>query len=101
MSKSIPTMADFEARLDELQALPEDWDSYGAIALLPSHREEAVRFIKSRFPQWVGLTGLPDEVVPEVDGGVQLEWYDADRKLIAEFNSDPDGILFQTGIKCQ
>jgi hypothetical protein len=53
-----------------LQKLPENWDSYGGVALQARHRDAALRFL--------GLVMSDDipmpDIVPLADGGVQLEW---------------------------
>lgn len=57
-------------RLYQLQQLPDDWDSYGGVALQTRHRDAALRFL--------GLVMSDDiaapDIVPLADGGVQLEW---------------------------
>lgn len=56
-----------------LQRLPDDWDSYGGVALQVSHRDAALRFLGLAMADGVPL---PD-IVPLADGGVQLEWRSA------------------------
>jgi hypothetical protein len=53
-----------------LQGLPDNWDSYGGIALQTRHRDAALRFLGLVMSDDISL---PD-IVPLADGGVQLEW---------------------------
>ena len=57
-------------RVLQLEALPQDWDSYGGLPLQRKHRDAALRFL--------GLVMTDDlerpDIVPLADGGIQLEW---------------------------
>jgi len=53
-----------------LQKLPDNWDSYGGVALQARHRDAALRFLGLVMSDDISM---PD-IVPLADGGVQLEW---------------------------
>lgn len=53
-----------------LQKLPDNWDSYGGVALQARHRDAALRFLGLVMSDEIPM---PD-IVPLADGGVQLEW---------------------------
>jgi hypothetical protein len=60
-------------KLADLEALEQDWDSYGA--LRPSAPSLTIaRSIMLRMVKRFGERGIPGEVMPIADGGVQLEW---------------------------
>lgn len=73
----------FEARLTELQALPRGWHPYNcdsepiAAAVVDDARDLAE------------TVGLPENVVPLDDGGLQLEWSGPGGLL--EVETHPDG----------
>jgi hypothetical protein len=57
-------------RLFFLQKLPDNWDSYGGVAVQARHRDAALRFLGLVMSDDISM---PD-IVPLADGGVQLEW---------------------------
>lgn len=60
------------AMLDELLALPENWNGYGAAAIEPRVVPVVLNFLAEVFVE--GHAPLPD-LVPTADGGVQVEWH--------------------------
>ncbi len=85
-------------RLNELLALPENWDSYGAARVDPRAIDHALRLL--------GITMHPETpppaVVPTPHGGVQLEWHQ--KTVDLEIEVPPVGALhvayenFATGV---
>jgi hypothetical protein len=75
-------------RLAQLEVLEHDWDSYGGLPpcarSLTMARSMMVRMAK-RFEQH----GVPSEVMPIADGGIQLEWQGRSGALAV--NAAPDG----------
>jgi hypothetical protein len=74
-ARSSPTTPDWLPQagkaLDELLALPPDWDSYGARAIQPDIVRAARRLLSD-----VARPDTPQPtLVPTVQGGVQLEWH--------------------------
>jgi hypothetical protein len=75
-------------RLIELSQLAPDWDSYGARR--PAHRAIARSgTLISQVIARVGPRGVPQEIMPIADGGIQLEWRGAAGELV--LNAAPDG----------
>jgi hypothetical protein len=75
-------------RLVELSQLGEDWDSYGAVP--PSSRsltmaKGIILEMMARFE----ARGVPTEVMPIADGGIQVEWRGPSGDLA--LNAAPDG----------
>lgn len=76
-----------------LQKLPDNWDSYGGVALQARHRDAALRFLGLIMSDDIPM---PD-IVPLADGGVQLEWRQPGVEV--DFISDnelPEPTLFIT-----
>jgi hypothetical protein len=81
-------------RLDELAALPEDWDSYGA----PPPSATAIRHARRILLALTEQTDLldriavnPSHIAPLPSGGVQLEWVGSPVSIEVEI--DPEGKL--------
>jgi hypothetical protein len=81
-------------RLDELAALPDDWDSYGA----PPLSATAIRHARGTLlalteqPDLLGVSGVnPAHIAPLPSGGVQLEWTGPRAEIEVEIA--PDGKL--------
>jgi len=75
-------------RLAELARLERDWDSYGGYP--PSPR--AVSMAKAMVERMAGRfdeAGIPREIMPTADGGIQLEWRGTVDELA--LNAAPDG----------
>jgi len=70
------------SKLDEIAALPEHWDSYGAKKPDPLTLERVRRLLS--------LTKRCEPLVfPTVDGGLQIDWRDADDEW--SLTVEPDG----------
>jgi hypothetical protein len=81
-------------RLDELAALPDDWDSYGAPPLSATSIKEARGVLLALTEQPPLLDGCevnPTHIAPLPSGGVQLEWSGAQADI--EVEVDPEGAL--------
>jgi hypothetical protein len=74
------------ARLAELERLPPNWDSDGALPVARRHANRALALL-SRLVV-LGFPPIPD-IVPLADGGVQLEWR-LENGLRVDFVSDED-----------
>jgi hypothetical protein len=75
-------------KLAQIEALEPDWDSYGGSP--PSARSLAMaQAIMLRVVTQFGKRGVPAEVMPIADGGVQLEWQG--RAGALALNAAPDG----------
>ena len=75
-------------RLTELARLEHDWDSYGADPPAPRAISMATAMVErtaGRFDE----SGIPREIMPIADGGIQLEWRDTVGELA--LNAAPDG----------
>lgn len=76
-------------RVDEIAALPEDWDSYHALQPTPmaAHFTRALLHVLSAWhtvnPQ------VRPQLCPTVDGGIQIEWAEQGYNLDVEIT--PDG----------
>ncbi|MGI8828065.1 MAG: hypothetical protein ACR2JC_21030 [Chloroflexota bacterium] len=70
--------------LDEVAALPPNWDSYGSRPIQGATVDAARRLLH------IGeVEGLPEaHVVPISGGGVQLEWYTPTRGLELVIHAD-------------
>lgn len=77
-------IASLDARLDQLAALPADWDGHGAPPVDPAILT-AVRDWGQAMPGWA-LAPAP-AVVPLSSGTVQLEWHVGPRVLELEFET--------------
>lgn len=83
-------VAALDARLDQLAALPPDWDGHAAPAVDPDTLA-AVRAWAVGMPGWA-LAPAP-AAVPLSSGAVQLEWHAGGRVLELEWEP-PDMIHF-------
>lgn len=72
-------------RIDELLRLPTNWDSYGASPINPSAAAAALRLVLRTADS---ATPAP-QVVPTVEGGLQLEWHE--RGIDLEIATHPGG----------
>jgi len=76
------------ARLGELSHLEADWDSYGALPVSARSLTMAARIIEQMVAQFEAR-GVPTDVMPIADGGVQMEW--RGRTCELALNAAPDG----------
>jgi hypothetical protein len=60
-------------RLAELSVLEADWDSYGALSPSPRSLTMAEHIILGMVTRFEAR-GIPTEVMPIADGGIQVEW---------------------------
>lgn len=60
------------ARLDQLRALPQNWDGYHSVAISPSVVQFVMDVLGSAMPPF---TSAPS-IVPVSGGGLQLEWHE-------------------------
>lgn len=74
------------ARLDRLANLGPAWDGAAAKAITPSVIEAVRDFVTSDL---IDHTDIKPELVPTLDGGIQLEWHTSDVDLIIE--CEPSG----------
>src|SRR5688500_6555113 len=75
-------------RLAQLEALEHEWDSYGGMP--PSSRSHTMaQSMMVRMAKRCEERGVPAEVMPIADGGVQLEWQGSSGALAV--NAAPDG----------
>jgi hypothetical protein len=70
-------------RLSELAALPQDWDSYGALPVARQSVEMALSALSAIMSEGAELPWI----VPLPSGGLQLEWHRADSDI--EIALDP------------
>lgn len=84
-----PWLPDQLKRVDEIQALPENWDSYHALEVTPLaahltrallHMISAVHTVKPE---------VRPQLCPTSAGGIQIGWYEHDYNLEVEI--EPDG----------
>lgn len=74
------------AALARLEGLVPGWDGYAGLPVSRLHANRVLRFL-GRFME----DGLPmPEIVPLADGGVQLEWHLATRRV--DFISDEENL---------
>jgi len=81
-------------RLDELAALPDDWDSYGAPPLSSRALQVAHSLLLALAKQPVPIDRVelnPFHIAPLPSGGVQLEW--TGPRTDIEVEIDPEGKL--------
>ena len=76
------------AKLDQLRRLGPDWDSYGASQPSSLSLSMARAIVLAMVRHFV-VKGVPTEVMPIADGGVQLEWRGKSGELA--LNAAPDG----------
>ncbi len=62
-----------EARIDEIAALPDNWDGYDAIQI----GYEATRNAKNALSKLYGVAPIPD-ITPNPNGTISLEWESAE-----------------------
>lgn len=74
------------ARLDRLANLGPAWDGAAAKAIAPSLIDAVRDFVTSDL---IDHTEIKPELVPTLDGGIQLEWHTSDVDLIIE--CEPSG----------
>ena len=60
-----------ETQLRKLEALPINWDGYGADPIHPG----VLRLMGASLEQMLPITALPGNVVPGADGSLQAEWH--------------------------
>jgi hypothetical protein len=88
-SRSVGPMNTALARVEQLLALPENWDTYGAVRVQPSIAELGLRIVASLIQ-----SGIPvPAIVPTSSGGLQLEWHTSTVDFELEIRS-PFGILY-------
>lgn len=94
ITPDISRLSSSNQRLDELAALPDDWDSYGA----PPPSATAIRQARGTLlalteqPDLLGVPGVnPAHIAPLPSGGVQLEWTGPRAEIEVEI--DPEGKL--------
>ncbi len=88
-------------KLDELQNLAEDWDSYGADPIsqnaIATAKSIIISVIKS-FSIVIGDVVRLTDVIPIADGGVQLEWVGPHAELEIEISPNSNiGLLYISG----
>ena len=88
-------------KLDELQILPEDWDSYGADPIsqnaIATAKSIIISVMKS-FSIAIGDVVQLTDVIPIADGGVQLEWVGPHAELEIEISPNGNiGLLYISG----
>jgi hypothetical protein len=81
LRRSIETITD-------LLNLPLGWNSYSARPIAPQIADKAIRLIAELEPQ----TPTPD-IVPRVQGGLQLEWH-TDKFDIEVYIDSPENVTF-------
>src|SRR5688572_33491227 len=75
-------------RLAQLEALERDWDSYGGLP--PCTRSLTMaQSIMVQMAKRFEERGVPAEVMPIADGGIQIEWQGPSGALA--LNAAPDG----------
>lgn len=88
-------------KLDELQNLPQDWDSYGADPISQNAIETAKSIIISvmkSFSNAIGDVVQLTDVIPIADGGVQLEWVGPHAELEVEISPNSNiSLLYISG----
>ena len=85
-------------RLDELQNLPQDWDSYDADPIsqnaIATAKSIIISVMKS-FGNTIGDVVQLTDVIPIADGGVQLEWVGPHAELEIEISPNGNiGLLY-------
>jgi hypothetical protein len=86
------TLADMARRFGELDAIDENWDSYGGRPPTKASLKASRAFVRDvlcRVPQDRLDGARPFAIVPLVDGGVQLEWRAESAEI--ELDIGPDG----------
>ncbi len=88
-------------KLDELQNLPQDWDSYGADPIsqnaIATAKSIIISVMKS-FSNAIGDVVQLTDVIPIADGGVQLEWVGPHAELEIEISPNSNiSLLYISG----
>ena len=86
------SLREAETRLAELREFPNDWASYGGLpptSLALKRAELLVSELTRDFGQLLGDLATPNEISPNPDGGLELEWSAGDRMLGVEIG--PEG----------
>lgn len=78
-------------RLDEIAGLEGNWDSYHALPISPEAIDTGRRVLAVIAMLTEISPNLAAQVVPTVDGGVQMEWHEGGWN--AEISIEPDGKL--------
>jgi|GEM_PF-6650459 len=69
-----PWLGDMVDRINDLLALPADWDTYGAPPIEPAHIIDAIRLMT----RIISPDGFAPWIAPTVNRGIQLEWQHGD-----------------------
>jgi hypothetical protein len=88
-----PGVGDATARLAELRELTEDWDSYGGKPPTSSalrSAESLIADLANDYGRILGETATPNEVFPNPDGGLELEWSEGNWMLGVEIGPEGD-----------
>lgn len=80
-------------RIEELSALPPDWDSYGAKVLSGAARRSAIVLLANLAAQYGEQLAEVVQVFPVPTGGIQFEWEIEDRGIEVEFEINPEGTV--------
>jgi hypothetical protein len=81
------------ARFAELHALTQDWDSYGGMPPTPRALRSAevlVTDLARDFGRTLGETAIPNEIFPNPNGGLELEWSAGEWMLGVEIGPEGD-----------
>ena len=71
----------YRDRIMELTKLEKGWDGYSAGPISPDVAEKALHALEVLDSQ---MRGIPANVVPMANGGIQFEWYGKDYETILE-----------------
>ena len=74
-------------KLNELAALPNDWDTYGASRITQKAIDAATIFLNVLYID----DGFRPQIVPTSRGGLQFEWHQNGYDIEIEF--DADGVI--------
>lgn len=100
-SSSSSMLVSAMTRLDELQKLPQDWDSYDAEPISQHAIAKAKLILISvmkTFSNAIGDVVQLTDVIPIADGGVQLEWVGPHAELEIEVSPNSNvSLLFISG----
>lgn len=86
-----PCLRESVATLNELGALPANWDSYGADPVTEVSLDTARRLLLDLQDALLGVLGeliKPKAVLPLNDGGIQVEWEGAEGEFELEIAGD-------------
>lgn len=88
MGWSIDGVTLVSEKLSQLQRLENDWDSYGGSPPTAQALEAAERLIKHPALEldlaFAPAVPMPDEILPNPDGGIELEWNAHDQLFALE-----------------